>query len=76
MHSTIALVGALASVAFATPMPQGVTAIIPPTSPAPAGCKASYDGKFEITAVNSTVAKRDLEKVRLQLSFYLPSTRL
>lgn len=63
MHSTLALVGAFASLAFASPMPQGVTETIPPTSAAPAGCKASYDGKFEITAV--TPSKRDLEKVCL-----------
>jgi len=61
MHSTFALVGAFASLAFASPMPQAVTETITPTSSSPDGCKASYDGKFEITAVNPS--KRDLEKV-------------
>ncbi|KAH8594142.1 hypothetical protein B0O99DRAFT_478778, partial [Bisporella sp. PMI_857] len=62
MHSTLALVGALASVAYASPMPQAVTETITPTSSAPTGFSPDYSGKFEITAVNSTVAKRDLEK--------------
>lgn len=67
MHSTFALVGAFASLAFASPMPQAVTETITPTSSSPDGC--SYDGKFEITAVNPT--KRDLEKVWCTTLLYL-----
>jgi len=57
MQTTLALV-AFASVALA----QGVTESISPDTPAPAGCAASYSGDFEITAVNSTVVKRDISK--------------
>ena len=64
MQTTLALVVALASVASAAP--QGVTAIVAPTAPAPAGCASSQPGEFEITAFNiSSAAKRDLEKVYL-----------
>lgn len=62
MHSTLALVGAFAALAFASPMPQGVTETIPPTAASPAGCSADYSGKFEITAVKPSSTKRDLEK--------------
>jgi len=61
MHSTILIIGALAATVLATPTPQGVTAVIPPPSAAPEGCKASYDGEFEIAAVSIT-EKRDLNK--------------
>jgi len=61
MQATLALVVALASVASAAP--QGVTAIVAPTTAAPAGCTSSQSGEFEITAFNiSSDAKRDLEK--------------
>jgi len=59
MHTTFAL-AALAAVAFATPTPQGVTADITPQSKAPAGCSDSYSGEFQITAVNTTILKREL----------------
>jgi len=59
MQTTFALVAALASVAYTAP--QGITAPISPPGSAPAGAQTSYNGKFEITAYNTT-AKRDLEK--------------
>jgi len=59
MQTTLAL-AALAAVAYA----QGVTQIITPTTGAPAGCSSTVSGAFEITAVNDTVQKRDLSKVR------------
>jgi len=58
MHTTVALIAALASAAYA----QGVTETITPKTSAPEGCSASYSGKFEITAYNITATKRDLEK--------------
>lgn len=63
MQYTFALAAALASLAYAAP--QAVTSAISPEASAPAGCAASYSGKFEITAYNESaaVAKRDLEKV-------------
>jgi hypothetical protein len=60
MQTTFAL-AALAAVAYAAP--QGVTGDVTPTTPAPAGCTGSYNGKFEITVINGTSAKRDLSKV-------------
>lgn len=62
MKTTFAL-AALAAVAFANPMPQGVNSAIAPTGSAPAGFQSTYPGTFEITAVNYTTAsKRSLEK--------------
>jgi hypothetical protein len=44
---------------------QGVTQLITPSAPAPAGCLASYNGQFAFTVVNSTApAKRSIQKVR------------
>ncbi|PSS28295.1 hypothetical protein M430DRAFT_165380 [Amorphotheca resinae ATCC 22711] len=59
MQTTFAL-AALAALAYAAP--QAVTSNITPTAPAPSGCATSYAGTFQITAVNSTVMKRDLSK--------------
>lgn len=59
MQTTFAL-AALAAVAFAAPSPQGVTGDITPPGAPPAGFSESYDGKFEITVVNSTFVKRSL----------------
>ncbi|ETI28022.1 hypothetical protein G647_00471 [Cladophialophora carrionii CBS 160.54] len=59
---TFALVTALAATVLASPMPQGVTSQIAPSSPAPEGCSPSFSGSFQITAVNvSSAAKRDLQ---------------
>ncbi|KIX93425.1 uncharacterized protein Z520_10844 [Fonsecaea multimorphosa CBS 102226] len=60
---TFALLTALAVSALASPLPQGVTSAIAPSSPAPEGCQPSYSGSFEITVVNvSSSAKRDLHE--------------
>jgi cell wall mannoprotein len=59
MQTTLALL-ALAAVAYATP--QGVTADITPSSPAPAGFSSSYNGQFEIS-IYKAGSKRDLETV-------------
>jgi len=60
MRYTVALL-TLAAAAIAKPMPGGVTAVIAPPAPAPAGCSPSFPGTFEITVVNvTTSAKRDL----------------
>ncbi|KAE8454674.1 hypothetical protein EG329_000297 [Mollisiaceae sp. DMI_Dod_QoI] len=56
MQITLAL-AALASVASAA---VGST----PTASAPSGCATSYSGQFEITIINSTTTKRDLEVKR------------
>jgi len=63
MHSSFAI-AALAAVAYAAPRPQGVNEDIAPSASAPAGCSKSYNGKFQIAAVNTTMSasmKRDLE---------------
>lgn len=57
MHTSFA-VAAFAAVALAAPSPQA------PTTPAPAGCAPSYNGRFQIAAVNVTkTAKRSIEAV-------------
>jgi len=57
MHSSFAL-AALAAVAYAAPAPQA------PTTPSPAGCSPSYNGRFQIAAVNvTTTTKRSIEAV-------------
>jgi len=63
MQYTLTLL-ALAASAWASPMPGAVTSVISPSSPAPTGCVASYDGTFEITVVNvsTSASKRDLER--------------
>lgn len=54
----------LALAAAVTAAPQGVTSAISPMSTAPAGCKSSYPGTFQIQVVNATSAsKRDIQKV-------------
>jgi hypothetical protein len=58
---------ALAVLAAAEPIPQGVTSAIAPDEAPPAGCSENYDGRFQISAVNLTSEKRDLlEEVSLQ----------
>jgi hypothetical protein len=42
-----------------------VTSAIAPSASAPAGCSASHSGKFEITVVNATIAKRDTLQLTL-----------
>jgi len=57
---------ALAALAAASPMPQGVTSAITPSSSPLPGCSTSYQGTFEIQIVNVTSSsKRDLQKVGL-----------
>ncbi|KXT06482.1 hypothetical protein AC578_6030 [Pseudocercospora eumusae] len=54
---------ALAALAAANPMPQGVTSAIAPSTSAPAGCKPDYSGQFQIQVVNVTsTGKRGVEK--------------
>ena len=73
---TFAILSALAATAFASPMPQGVTGSIAPSSSPPAGCVTSYSGTFEITVVNvSSTSKRDLVEVRpVVMGRYCPFT--
>ncbi|CAK1355636.1 unnamed protein product [Cercospora beticola] len=52
---------ALAALAAANPVPQGVTENITPSTSAPAGCSPDYPGTFQIQVVNVTtpaMAKR------------------
>jgi len=56
MQTTLAL-AALAAVAYA--IPQGVTGVIAPSDPSPAGFSSSYNGQFEISIYKTS--KRDLE---------------
>jgi hypothetical protein len=54
---------ALAALGLATTvLAQGVTEQIKPKSPAPEGCKATYDGDFEISVRSFAASKRGLEK--------------
>jgi hypothetical protein len=63
MQTSFAL-AAIAAVAYAAPQGGAVTGDISPTGSAPAGFSDTYNGNFQITAVNSTiVTKRDLSKV-------------
>jgi len=58
-----AVASTLALVAAVSAAPQGVTSAISPQSSAPAGCKPSYDGKFQIQVVNATTSsKRSVQK--------------
>lgn len=52
---------AAAFIGAAMAAPQGVTDKIAPEGGIPAGCSASYDGKFEITVAQVTYQKRDLQ---------------
>lgn len=62
MRSTFAPL-ALAALAAANPVPQGVTSAISPESTAPAGCSPDYPGTFQIQVVNVTQsAKRSVQK--------------
>lgn len=56
---------ALAALAAASPVPQGVTETLTPDGSAPAGCESSYDGGFNIQIVNvsDVSTKRSLTKV-------------
>lgn len=55
---TVNAYGLLVLATASTVMSQGVTAVIAPPKPAPAGCSASYPGKFEITVVGTTAPKK------------------
>jgi len=59
MKFTLAL-AALAATASAATSPKPGQLV--PAAPAPAGCVANFNGDFEITVVNVTTAKRDLNK--------------
>ncbi|KAI2778347.1 hypothetical protein F4815DRAFT_447491 [Daldinia loculata] len=52
MRFTLAFVSALLGIAIAAP--QGITDKLTPTGAAPAGCKGSFDGKFEISVAEVT----------------------
>lgn len=60
---------ALAALAAATPVPQGVTESISPDGETPEGCLTSYDGEFNIQIVNVTDAleKRSIHKRQSQI---------
>jgi len=53
ISSTLVVLLVAALGAKATPMPQGVTAIISPSAPAPSGCALSYSGLFAIAAIKA-----------------------
>lgn len=59
---------ALAALAAATPVPQGVTESIAPKAATPSGCQTSYNGEFNIQIVNVTdsSSKRSIQKVRFR----------
>jgi hypothetical protein len=61
MRCTLATV-ALAALAAANPLPQGVSSAISPSSSPPAGCSPDYDGTFMIQVVKGG-SKRQLTKV-------------
>lgn len=65
---------ALAALAAATPVPQGVTESITPDSSAPSDCQTSYDGTFNIQIVNvsDSSSKRSIHKV----SFTSPMSKV
>lgn len=52
-HALLALAVAAIGV-NGSPLPQGVTALISPSAPAPSGCEYSYNGLFAIAAVKLT----------------------
>lgn len=60
MHYSIGVSLAALFAAVANAVPQGVTAVISPSSPAPTGCSTSVSGTFEITvaAISSSKVKR------------------
>ncbi|KAK3075345.1 hypothetical protein LTR53_001414 [Teratosphaeriaceae sp. CCFEE 6253] len=49
---------ALAALAAAKPMPQGVTSAISPSGTPPADCSSSYSGSFSIQTVNVTTSSK------------------
>lgn len=54
-HALLALaVAAIGVNGSPVPKPQGVTALISPSAPAPSGCLYSYDGLFAIAAIKLT----------------------
>jgi len=55
---------ALAALAAASPVPQGVTENLSPEGSAPEGCESSYDGSFNIQIVNVSdiSTKRSIHK--------------
>ena len=53
---------ALAALAVANPVPQGVTSAVAPEESAPAGCQTSSDGEFQIQVIEGN-AKRGLQSV-------------
>jgi hypothetical protein len=63
MKYTSALL-ALASVALASPFPQGVTESISPPTSAPEGCKPDASGTFNIQVVNVSSTASSKVKVR------------
>ena len=61
---------ALAALAAAKPMPQGVTSAIAPSASAPAGCSPDYSGSFQIQVVNVTSSASSKAKVRYTQPFH------
>ncbi len=59
---------ALAALALADPLPQGVTSAIAPSGTPPAECSENYNGVFQIAPVDSA-SKRSLGKVRPPFPF-------
>lgn len=55
----------LSIAAHAAAVPQGVTSAVAPAQSPPSGCSPSYDGTFQISPVNVSKSKRDLEPVSL-----------
>ena len=53
ISSTLVVLLVAALGAKANPVPQGVTALIAPSAPAPSGCLPSYSGLFAIAAVKA-----------------------
>ena len=71
LHGRLCTLALAASAVSA--LPQAVTSNISPSSPAPEGCKPSYDGTFQITVVNVTTSggakvKRQAGPLELTLS--------
>ncbi|KAI9851837.1 MAG: hypothetical protein M1838_002553 [Thelocarpon superellum] len=56
MYSVAAIIAAVALGVHAAPRPepQGVTALIAPPTPAPAGCSGSFSGSFGVAVMNAT----------------------
>lgn len=54
MKHTFALLTLAATMVFAEPMPQGVTAALAPPASPPQGCSTSTSGQFSLEVVNIT----------------------